>query len=208
MLCCAPSVPSAQVLHLWQDDSDRLSCYLCRREFHWLWTRRYHCSFCGEIFCGNCASSTSPLGLAVEFGYSKAQQMCNNCHTLLVGPLRTIVCGVTVRVETDDGAHPDCTLCLEDWQPLGLLSKLCVEPQVKVYLGDVREVTYQHILPAVIVVCECLVTQNRKYKLTPNRKVSLQVLCEKNGQVLTRETFLLSEDLKRLMKMVRRKVVQ
>ncbi|CAO3619626.1 unnamed protein product [Cunninghamella echinulata] len=61
----------------WMPDEQCKECYKCRKQFT-MFRRKHHCRFCGQIFCGKCASHIIPGKLYNQKGQIR---VCNFCYT-------------------------------------------------------------------------------------------------------------------------------
>lgn len=61
----------------WTEDSDVISCNLCRKEFS-LIVRKHHCRNCGQIFCNECSSKMAPIT-----SNKKPVRVCDSCYNEL-----------------------------------------------------------------------------------------------------------------------------
>eukprot|EP01119_Soliformovum_irregulare_P017773 TRINITY_DN5333_c0_g1_i1.p1 TRINITY_DN5333_c0_g1~~TRINITY_DN5333_c0_g1_i1.p1 ORF type:complete len:638 (+),score=152.97 TRINITY_DN5333_c0_g1_i1:96-2009(+) len=65
---------------VWAPDSTVDNCVQCNVKFTFR-TRKHHCRYCGQIFCGLC--SDFEIDLPEEFGYDSPQRVCLDCNTIL-----------------------------------------------------------------------------------------------------------------------------
>ena len=115
MSCCSPAVPSAQVAPLWKDDASRSSCAECSRSFHWMFRRRHHCRFCGDIFCWSCASWMAPLDVSARHGYGRtSQRMCYACYATLVENWETTSNAVREWIDVLNSSVPSTIVIMEE----------------------------------------------------------------------------------------------
>ncbi|KAL4428634.1 hypothetical protein ABPG74_009136 [Tetrahymena malaccensis] len=63
----------------WKKDEDSKLCFICQKEFNFLYRRRHHCRKCANLFCSSCSNYFLSLLFDPLAEADKETRLCKNC---------------------------------------------------------------------------------------------------------------------------------
>jgi len=108
----------------WAPDAESTTCKACSNEFGWF-TRKHHCRFCGDIFCGSCANCTLPFA-GVEL------RSCAGCFAKRSKPelgslCRWLSANAAIPTPASDQVFAELTALLQDEEAILLIQQRSVK---------------------------------------------------------------------------------